>query len=504
MTNIGILFLIAILAFSIYLYRVLKKSNLQIKNVPDFLSYGTDISESSLERTFEGSNASFLTAFVSLFFYVFFLGINTIWIPIGFLIGIILFNYIFLPRLIDSFKNDYRLPEFITSDFPRHWVRVIVGLFAILNLYLFTYTEIQGFHLFLASFFTGNNFLVIAIPFLIILIIALYTTFGGYRAIILTDKVQVWLIRIGAICLLIFILISFTKYGVEIPKEIKTIDVNFLIATIFGFLLSQLMYYDNWQRLSFYTVQKSKIENWKEDEVPNKLNEIVKTIRKNYNIGAIILLFLYLLPIGLGFLFFSKQPDFEFANFSAPALLASFLQSTIQIDFSLLGIFNIIFIVVLSLFFFGALVTTTDTYILGSINILVEDIFKLFSREDRYNVSNGKQLEIIRLLTLVFALSFLMFIFIEPYFEKIYLFMFYSVNGLAGPLLWRTFKRKLNIYTFFFSIIFCFVYAYLKIYKGFSPANYIDLKATFLFDAGFVTMFASILISLIGTQKIKS
>lgn len=507
MLFLGIVFCVVILAYGIYLIYIARKASLDTKNISDFLSFGSRIDNQTLERTFEGTNATFLTSFVALFVAVFSLGLLTFWIPVGFCLGIIFFNYLILPRMIIPLSKGVRISEFLSDSAGSKFLRYASALIFIFNIWLFTYTEIQGFHLFLSYFFGSIQKFALLLPVIIIAIIALYSSIGGYKAVLLTDRLQVYILRIGIFAILIFtifILIRNNYFDGFVNSNLPNLfaSTNFIISTIVGFSFSQVLYYDNWQRLSYYVVQKSKIEKWNKDDYKNKLNDIVKSIRKNYNIGAFILFFIYCTPI---FLAISSISDIKDLNNISPSTLSIIFSSLWNNEISFVSVMSVIFLIIVLLTFFSALMTTADSYIIGAVGLFAEDVLGLFSEKDRDdNVTSEtatKKLNLIRIITAFFSLSFLPFVFIEPNFEKLFMFMFYSANGSVGPILYALLNRKLNKYTTFLSLILCIIYAYLFIYtdniSSFNFSPFFQL----IFEAGFFTVLLSLTLSFIGTKR---
>ena len=112
------------------------------QTLQEFFSFGTRVDGTRLRDAFFVTNASFATAFVSLFLFVGSQGILSIVTPLAFVFGALFYTYVLLPRHIEILSSGKRYPELLGNANKTPIVRVAASLFVILSLWLFTYTEI--------------------------------------------------------------------------------------------------------------------------------------------------------------------------------------------------------------------------------------------------------------------------------------------------------------------------------------------------------------------------
>lgn len=475
---------IAIIIFISYLLIRAEKASKKIKTVHDFLSFGDFLDQSDLQKTFEASNASFTTAFVSLFLYAFIFGIFAIGVPIGFCLGIFFYVYVLLPKKMDYLAGNIRYPKLLFLSTNSNIVKIVASIFVLVSLWLFTFAEVQGLNLILRNIFGASEILYVTIPILIVSIIALYIARGGYRAILLTDKIQMYFIYLGSISVLIISLITIRKIGwLNAINNISTIwnpfgsikdAMLFLVETIVGFLFSQLLYFDNWQRLSFYVSESISRNN-------ESLDKIYGSIKSNYLKGAGLLLFVYLMPVLLGYSIISSG---KFEG-DIPQIVAC-LNSTA----STLPIIGYILTSFIVLQFVAALMSTADTYTISAVNTFYEDILNQSLEENNKDL---KSLSILRISSVLFVVSILFVTFINPNFETLFLYMFYSANGFVGPIVFALLKRKIKPWTVVFSISFGFLYPLGSFFI-------IPLIPYFRFP-GIITVLVSIIVTWIFSKK---
>jgi len=500
-----------ILGLSIAFIYISDRSAKKVKSVADFLSFG-QANVKKLERAFESSNASFLTSFVSLFSFSLLLGWSSFWIPIGFCIGILVFNYFFLKRMMPYLIRGIKYPRVIGDICGSNRIRIFVAIFSVINIWLFTFSELQGFHLFVVSFFNNSGIVSYLFPLFLVIVVALYTSKGGYRAVVDTDTLQMTFIYLLVLSVVFFLIKNLYLANIEISKIevtsfITSNTIPFAISTIFGFLFSQILYYDNWQRLAYFLVNKAKMDGVEITNI-NKLEshsfflDGVSKIRKAYNIGAIALIIIYSVPIVLGNLSYSAGIVDE--NLNSISQLAS-LFSSMNVDFNTLsGILNLLILVSLFLGFFSALISTTDTYIIAITSLLTEDILQTFKEEDRFqtdSVNSKASLSALRIITIIVSLSLYPLLYVETDFTNLFPFIFYSVNGLVGPVVLILLGRKVSSYSVLLSSLFCFAYTYLFIYKHALDTFLDNTILESILSPGTFNIIFSLIISYVGSSK---
>ena len=72
--------------------------------------------------------------------------------------------------------------------------------------------------------------------------------------------------------------------------------------------------------------------------------------------------------------------------------------------------------------------------------------------------------EVITSVATTFSMSILLMVFVNPNFETLFLYMFYSANGFVGPILFALLKKQINFYAVVISMIFGFTYPAISIF----------------------------------------
>lgn len=513
MATIQLIVVFTVVGLSAVFLYLANRSTRKVHSVGDYLSFG-EVDERKLEKAFEGTNASFLTSFVSLFSFSLILGWSSLWIPIGFVVGIVFFNYFFLKKMIPHLINGVKYPELIGNNVENTKVRIFIGLFCAINIWLFTFSEIQGFHMFIAAFFDEHGIALAIIPIFLIVTIAIYTSTGGYRAVVDNDSVQVLFMYLMVVALFIFLFIGYfvsPQTGVPIKSVsvpfFRISDTPFVLSSLFGFLFSQILYYDNWQRLAYFLINRAKVENIDLSVSGEKRDQFIDDniykIVKNYNIASIVLFAIYLAPILLG-IWAVEHSRVDLRLNSVSQLAQVFLNLDLSFD-TIIGVSNFIICLFVFLGLFSALISTADTYLIAITSLICEDVLQIFKEKDRYRTGNKDTIQILRILritTLIITVSLYPVLYIQPDFTYLFPFIFYSINGLAGPVIWILMQRKLRTISVILSIVFCFVYTYFSVYEGFLG----DFRKNQIYDAilspGTFNILFSFAFSYLGSKKI--
>jgi predicted exporter len=197
-------------------------------------------------------------------------GILALVTPLSFVFGTLFYANILLPQHFELLLSGKRYPELMASSSKSSFVRIIVSLYVVFSLWLFTYTEIQAFITFIAG--DSNGYMTTASLFFGIVICAtmgIYVARSGLSGVIASDESQFHAITIGSLALLVLVLISAFGEGYEkltaiffsqtamIRSYPYTSLISLLIDTLAGFAFCQLLYYDNWQRISAYSALRA-------------------------------------------------------------------------------------------------------------------------------------------------------------------------------------------------------------------------------------------------------
>lgn len=424
--------------YAIYMFVVSVRSSKRVKTLGDFFSFKPEHTVPDIIRTFEASNASFMTAFLALYLYSFSLGYATFWIPLGFCLGVVLYAFVFLPRQREYVEAGVRFPELLERRTNAPWMRTVTSAFVVLSFWLFYYAEFQGAVRFFGEIFRDYPRLANAFPLLLVLGLAAYVWGGGFQAVVSTDRVQLWTIYLGTATLII--LISVHIANLPAGQDLRRVASlpgfwsfpSFIIQTLIGFAFSQLLYYDNWLRLSlFFGSPQRQLTQTQKDEAFTKLRSL-------YVQSAVALAIVYSPPIVLGILQVAAgRTD------AAPSSLIAFFD-TIHST----GLFGRIAVIIVMVQLLSALLSTADTYVISAVATLVEDLFRVSIHSD----STGQRFEASRFVTALFALSVLPAAFTSWDFSFLFTYIFYSANGFVGPLIGLMLRWRLTAATVVTSI----------------------------------------------------
>ena len=88
--------------------------------------------------------------------------------------------------------------------------------------------------------------------------------------------------------------------------------------------------------------------------------------------------------------------------------------------------------------------STADTYVIGGVNVIAEDLLG-FNVAVRTGDGSTKDLQIVRLLAVLYTLSIVFALFWNIKFTSLFDYMFYSANGFLGPLAVIVLDRRLKL-----------------------------------------------------------
>ncbi len=212
----------SVITFSLSVATVLWFLYIGIKNksrkesAADFFIFGHSLKRSGFFRSYAAASTSLGTV---IFFFVilgFNHGVYILFSPITLLIGVFLFNKLFLPKVPEYFfdKNHPHfmgtLGEFIKERYKSRIVSLMVmaislcGLLAILIIELFV-----GVSIF--SIFDMEPLDSIALV-LIAFVVWIYTSLGGMRSVVITDRIQLWVLILPVTILFLFLVFELGGY----------------------------------------------------------------------------------------------------------------------------------------------------------------------------------------------------------------------------------------------------------------------------------------------------
>ncbi|MCX7424087.1 MAG: hypothetical protein NTW96_00365, partial [Planctomycetia bacterium] len=138
-------------------------------------------------------------------------------------------------------------------------------------------------------------------PIILVCAIAFYVSRNGYRATTSNDRFQMSLIFLGALAVFALTVLSIHRVGWgKVAESVAGVGnpfgslpgaLMFLVETFLGFIFSQLLYYDNWQRLSFWV--HDKVDALRKDstfDLARELKNLERTVRREYIFASVPML----------------------------------------------------------------------------------------------------------------------------------------------------------------------------------------------------------------------
>ncbi|AJE45144.1 sodium/proline symporter PutP [Celeribacter indicus] len=171
-------------------------------------------------------------------------GLIEAWIGIGLFVGAFINWIVVAPRLREQTKrydNSLTIPEFLANRFPSAalTLRVVSAVIIVVFFAVYTASGLVGGGKLFASAFDGGYMTGVLLTLGVVLV---YTVFGGFLAVSLTDFVQGCIMMLALIIMPIVILTTGQGAGVDAAAErlATEVDPNFLSMThgltLLGFL----------------------------------------------------------------------------------------------------------------------------------------------------------------------------------------------------------------------------------------------------------------------------
>jgi len=438
---------ISVVIYLLFIIFWVSKRQQTVSNTKDFLSIGPIKSSQKaynlLGKSFEASNASFATSFLGIFVLTQINIFYSLYIVFGYLLGIYFFTKIILPKLSKHIEKGIYYPEMMELHSGSRLIGDFVSLLVILSLLAFFYAEIFSFsHGFLIDE-NGPLSHSSIITLSLVILLAWYTIIGGYRNIVITDFVQISVIRVGLFSLIILSLYILFSFGIaeQVMKIVQNDFISFthfiyFPALIIGFVFAQVIYYDNWQRLILFyksiSCEDKNIDHFLNEASAKYLGSIKYL---SFIFCTPILLALVAEAMGISSLYAFMSHIWEESLFGKALVLLSVLA------------------------FVSALLSTVDTYLLGMVQVL-------FNRFSKLN------LRFIRLLIICLTVGVTPFIISKIDIAQWFTFIYYTANMQVGPVLLALLGIHFNKYVLAVSMLSAL---FLSVY--YSGSEYIDLIA---------------------------
>lgn len=248
----GLLAIVAIGSAALYL-AVAWVTRPSIANLGDFFYAARRIGAGDYAATFAGANITLTSIFVFFASQASSSGYAVLWGPIFWIIGIIIFVAL-LPRLQGFFANGHTLHQYLSDAYNEPRVRPVASIITVFAFVGTVGLEFLGF-IWLLEYFSVSAAPALLLGVVLVAIMAVYSSLGGYWATIRTDWWQV-LITVAGVCALLYGLEISPDSGFDlkslllpmepVPKLLS--DPALLVSFAVLFIPFQFSVMDMWQR----------------------------------------------------------------------------------------------------------------------------------------------------------------------------------------------------------------------------------------------------------------
>jgi Na+/proline symporter len=228
-------------------------------SIEDFFNFSRNIPRRLFSDTFIATNVTFTSIYLVVAATSYDRGNLTLWIIIAWITGLILFRNIF-PRIQSFFEQGHTLHEFLGQRYGSNEIRRLASISTIIVFIGTLGIEFWGVVLLLESLGLGALLTTSTIAIAVALMTAAYTALGGFKAAVLTDRWQLYMI-FGLTIAMYAVIFGFGGLLQEVDNTkrvqliVSTIDPSSLFSDIV-FAISMFVLFvpfnfcvmDMWQR----------------------------------------------------------------------------------------------------------------------------------------------------------------------------------------------------------------------------------------------------------------
>ncbi len=243
---------------SIVFYMYARRVDRETLTLNGFMVADSTLTKSQFSNTFVASNFSLGMAVVYFMGNVKTLGLFLFLSPATYLIGHFFFGWLIRETNMDI-KNCRTLSDLVYLIFPSRAVALLITVMTVTSYIMLVFIELYiGSVLF--SFFLPDNILYQTISFLGIgILVLLYVRLGGYKAIVATDKWQLFLMMSSILAVFIYSVLCPIVNGSDVKQLLINTtyysEQNWFIVVFAGWLIlvnsvTAFAQVANWQRFS--------------------------------------------------------------------------------------------------------------------------------------------------------------------------------------------------------------------------------------------------------------
>lgn len=249
--GLGLTIFLVVVVYAVYL-RIAIKSFRRLSGIDDFFIYNGRLREASVFSATYAAEMSLATVFIAFMTLAPLMGLSLIW-SIGTFVTGQLALWAIIPHIKRRVSHGETLQTFLGDTFSSSKLRVVASLASVLGFIgLFSTEIVVGAKLFsgLVSSPAGYWSILTFVTFLVIF----YTTLGGFKSVVVTDRVQTagTIFAVGVLVLTAF-LVGYNKDGHLIePSLLSNVQLPWLLIANFAIIniLYPLCDMAAWQRVA--------------------------------------------------------------------------------------------------------------------------------------------------------------------------------------------------------------------------------------------------------------
>lgn len=255
MSGPGLVTVVVLLVVA-YVFLVIGKwKSEEIDDLDDFLFYGRTLEDKGYTRTFVATGISLATVLAFFLDFGGQFGFAILLSPLMYLVGV----WVFLRLLPVLDRTEYiqrgtTLHAFLGRIYKDNRIRYLTGAVSILGYIGILIIELHvGVQIF-RYFGEGTAFLA-GIVTLLAIAIFVYSWLGGFKAVVDTDRIQLWLIGGATVCALVVLLLlcgrrgEWPSVGAFVP-DFRRLPLSLVVVLVVGNIPLQMLRMSNWQRVA--------------------------------------------------------------------------------------------------------------------------------------------------------------------------------------------------------------------------------------------------------------
>lgn len=361
--------------FSLLVYLVIRKEGYKTNDTPEeFFLYNREMPQGEFVPTYVTTNIGLFSsiAFSAIMGYYYGTA-GMLFTTLAWFLGMFWFSTK-IPKLLPFFKNGTTIHEFIANSYGktdsqkmrlRSWTSAVSAILYFASVGV----EVK----FAADVFAPSLGQVqsTVLAFVIAFIGLSYTYLSGYKGVVITDKIQYYILLFGALIIFIFTwVIGFNnEFSLQYSSNKDFLSFPFillgpnplgLLGIILLLTLYQFCIMDMWQRCIAYSRTKNKENQCLTDE------ELIKSLKdKTFKKAIVPFLVLFIVWFGIGILALGCNLTNDLTGI-IPAFLDSFNR------YGSIGYFSKGIVIT---GFVAAVLSTIDTFLLATVQTLMYDIY---------------------------------------------------------------------------------------------------------------------------------